>query len=187
MKIIVKETENLYIINKSKFIGIIKKVFSEEDVLNILKEFKEQYHDATHICYAYILPKSSKCSDDKEPSGTAGLPILDVLKKNDLCYTLAIVIRYFGGIKLGSNGLIRSYSTTISQIIKDNIKDIEEGYLIEIDEDYKNADTINYLLKDAHIIRKDFQERIIIQAEVTKKMLENLSNIQYKILQEIIL
>ena len=186
MKIIINESENLVEINKSKFIGIVKKISSKDDVNKILDMIKNEYKDATHICYAYILPNSEKYFDDGEPIGTAGIPILDILKKNNLCYTIAIVIRYFGGIKLGSNGLIRAYSNTISSLIKDNIKDIEAGYLIEIIENYNNNDQLDYLLKDDKIINKEYLDKIKITAIVTKKTLENLSNVNYKIIDEII-
>ena len=119
MKIIKTNQENLIIINKSKFIGIIKKINNLEEIDLILANLRTKYFDATHICYAYILPNKAKYDDDGEPMGTAGIPILDVLKKNDLCYVIAIVIRYFGGIKLGSNGLIRAYGNTISSLIKE--------------------------------------------------------------------
>ena len=184
MKIIVNENENLIIINKSKFIGIIKKVYSKDDVLNILEETKKLYPDATHICYAYILPSMEKYDDNGEPVGTAGIPILDILKKNDLCYTLAIVVRYFGGIKLGSNGLVRAYSNTISSLIKDNTKDIETGYLIRIEENYNNSERLDYLLKESKIIKKDYQDKIVIEVLVNKKTLEDLSNVNYKIIEE---
>ena len=187
MKIIINNKENLIIINKSKFIGIIKKIYSKNEVESILNNLKNEYPDATHICYAYILPNQEKCSDDNEPSGTAGIPILDVLKKNNLNYVIAVVIRYFGGIKLGSNGLIRAYSNTISSLIKDNIKDSEIGYEIEIIENYNNSDLINYLLKDDIIINKEYQEQIIVKAIIKKKTLENLSNVKYKIIREIII
>lgn len=186
MKIIKNEKENLMIINKSKFIGIIKKIYYQNEINILLNDLKKQYSDATHICYAYILPNNEKCSDGGEPLKTAGLPILDVLKKNDLCYIIAIVIRYFGGIKLGSNGLIRAYSNTISSLIVNNIKDVETAYLIKIIEDYNNSDSLNYLLKDSKVIRKDYQDKIIIEAIVNKKTLENLSNVNYTIIQETI-
>ena len=109
MKIIIKNNEITYIKEKSKFIGIICKVYTKDDIEEELNNVKKLYNDATHICYAYILPNSKKYFDDNEPSGTAGMPILNILEKNDLCYTLAIVVRYFGGIKLGSNGLVRAY------------------------------------------------------------------------------
>ena len=184
MKIIKNNQENLTLINKSKFIGIIKKVSSYEEVTTILNSIKTKYPDATHICYGYILPNIEKYNDDGEPLGTAGLPILDVLKKNELCHVLAIVVRYFGGIKLGSNGLIRAYSNSISNLIKDNIKDSETGYLIEINESYDKNDLINYLLKNSEIITKDYQDKIFIKALVNKKTLDSLSNVNYKIIEE---
>ena len=187
MKIIKNEQENLVIINKSKFIGIVKKIMTIEEVSQILTETKEKYPDATHICYAYILPSKEKYSDDNEPLGTAGIPILEILKKNHLCYTLAIVIRYFGGIKLGSNGLIRAYSNTISSLLNNNTKEIETGYLIKIEESYSNNELLSYLLKDAKVIKKDYQEKIMIKAIVNKKTLENLSNVNYQIISEVII
>lgn len=184
MKIIVNELEKTNIINKSKFIGIIKKINTKEEVNDLLNTIRKEYSDATHICYAYRLPSIEKYSDDNEPTGTAGLPIFEVLKKNEVIYTIAIVIRYFGGIKLGSNGLIRAYSNTISDLINNNIKDIEQGYLIIITTDYNNSDKIEYLLKDDIIINKNYQDKINIEAIVKKKTLEKLSNVSYEIIEE---
>ena len=187
MKIIKNDNENLIIINKSKFIGIVKKISTIEEVQDLLTKARNDHPQATHICYAYILPNREKYSDDGEPDGTAGIPILDALKKNNLCYIIAIVIRYFGGIKLGSNGLVRAYSNTISSLIKDNTKDIETGYLIRIEDNYNNNDLINYLLKDANILKKEYQDKIIIEAIVNKKTLDNLSNVKYQIIKETII
>ena len=184
MKIIINELTNTTIINKSKFIGITKKVMNKDEIEKTLKEIKDEYPDATHICYAYRLPNTEKYSHDNEPMGTAGIPILEVLRKNDITYVVAIVIRYFGGIKLGSNGLIRAYSSSISQLIKDNIKDIEYGYLINIITDYSDIDQLNYLLKNDTIISKDYQDKINIKAIVNKKTLEKLSNVSYQIIDE---
>ena len=184
MKILKNDQENLIIINKSKFIGIVKKVYSFDEALSVLNNVRYEHQEATHICYAYILPSKEKYSDDGEPEGTAGIPILDCLKKNDLCYVIAIVVRYFGGIKLGSNGLIRAYSNTISSLINDNIKELETGYLIKIEENYNSNDLMEYLLKDSKIIKKDYQEKIIIEAIVNKKTLEKLSNVNYTIIEE---
>ena len=184
MKIIINNNENLIIINKSKFIGIIKKIMTKEDALNILTDIRNKYSDATHVCYAYILPNTEKYSDDNEPVGTAGIPILDLLKKNNLTNVIAIVVRYFGGIKLGSNGLIRAYTRTIKELLSDNIKEIETGYLIEICDDYTKASLIDYLLKDETIISKEYQDKIVIKVIVKKKTLEKLSNVNYKIISE---
>ena len=184
MKIIINDLKKTNIINKSKFISIVKKVMNKEETEKYLSALKREYADATHICYAYTLPNMQKYSDDNEPSGTAGLPILEVLNKNQVIYTLAIVVRYFGGIKLGSNGLIRAYTSGISELIKDNIKDLEKGYLINITTSYNEIDSINYLLKDDIIIKKDYQEKINIEAIVKEKTLEKLSNVSYQILDE---
>ncbi len=187
MKILKNDNENLIIINKSKFIGIVKKIYSIDEANDLLNKTRDTHPEATHICYAYILPNREKYSDDGEPDGTAGIPILDTLKKNNLCYVIAIVIRYFGGIKLGSNGLVRAYSNTISSLIKDNNKDKETGYHIKIEENYNNNDLINYLLKDAKIINKDYQDKIIIEAIVNKKTLDDLSNVNYQVIEEVII
>jgi uncharacterized YigZ family protein len=184
MKIIKNDNENLIIINKSKFIGIIKKVYSIEEIESILENTKKAHPMASHICYSYILPNKEKYYDDGEPDGTAGIPIMDVLKKNNICYILAIVIRYFGGIKLGSNGLIRAYGNTISSLLKDNLKEIETGYLIKIIENYNNSERLDYLLKDSKIINKDYQDKITIEVLVNKKTLDSLSNVNYQIIEE---
>lgn len=184
MKIIINELEKTTIINKSRFIGIVKKIMSKEEAEDILSDVRKKYFDATHICFAYTLPNIQKYSDDNEPGGTAGLPILEILKKNDVNYTLAIVIRYFGGIKLGSNGLVRAYGSSISELINNNIKDVETGYLINISTDYKNNELLDYILKDDIIIKKEYQDKINIQAIVKKKTLEKLSNVSYQIIDE---
>ena len=187
MKILKENKENIIIINKSKFIGIVNKVYTKDEINNYLKEIKDKYKDATHICYAYILNNEKKYSDDKEPAGTAGIPILDVLEKNNLNYILAIVIRYFGGIKLGANGLVRAYSSSISEIINNNIKDIEQAYLIEITEEYNKTNNIDYLLKDSVVLEKRFSDKLIIKAIVKKDILDKLSNINYIIIQNVII
>ena len=105
-------------INKSKFLTYIYKIKDQDEFFYYLQELKKEYKDATHICYAYILDNTTKFFDDAEPSGTAGLPILDVLKKNNLNHVVCFVIRYFGGIKLGSGGLIRAYSNSTSLCLK---------------------------------------------------------------------
>lgn len=119
MKTITNKSEHLYIINKSKFISIAYPVTTDSECKDILKTLANEYSDATHICYAYILksPSIEKCSDNGEPSGTAGKPILEVLKKKSLVNILCVVIRYFGGKKLGAGGLIRAYSTSAIGVI----------------------------------------------------------------------
>ena len=108
------------IVKNSRFITLLYKVSSWGDALDILDKVREEYPDATHYCYGFIADEVERCSDDGEPSGTAGMPILKVLKANNLNYILGIVIRYFGGIKLGAAGLIRAYSKGVANAIKEN-------------------------------------------------------------------
>jgi len=101
------------VVNKSKFIGYAKPVLNEEDALSFIKEIKGVHKDATHNVYAYVVGENSnvqRYSDDGEPSGTAGIPVLEVIKKEDLKNVVVVVTRYFGGIKLGAGGLIRAYT-----------------------------------------------------------------------------
>ena len=161
MKSIKNEVINEFIINKSKFITILTKINSKEDIFNILEKYKNTYKGATHYCYAYILDNMAKCDDDGEPSGTAGMPILNVLEKNNLTNILCIVIRYFGGIKLGSGGLIRAYAKGAREALeKANITNLEEGFYLEIEFPYDNLKQIDYVLKNAHV-QKEFKENII--------------------------
>lgn len=101
-------------IKRSDFYCTIKKVSSEEDAKNFISAVKKQYFDATHNCYAYIVIENGvervRYSDDGEPQGTAGLPILNVLKNKGFYNVVAVVTRYFGGVKLGAGGLVRAYS-----------------------------------------------------------------------------
>ncbi|MEW8972633.1 MAG: YigZ family protein [Tissierellaceae bacterium] len=105
--------EDEIIINKSRFIGYAKPINSEEEALEFIEEIKTKHRDATHNVYAYVFGENSniqRFSDDGEPSGTAGIPALEVLKKEELRNVVVVVTRYFGGIKLGGGGLIRAYT-----------------------------------------------------------------------------
>ena len=187
MKTIINNIKTTTIIKKSKFITYTYKVLNIEEALDILNKIKQEYKDSTHICYAYIIDQNIKYTDDNEPSNTAGKPMYDILYKNNLNYVLSIVIRYFGGIKLGSNGLIRAYSSCVKETLTNNIKDIEIGYKIIIDEDYQNEKTINYLLKDSIILKKDYTTKVYIEAIIKKDKLESLSNINYRIIEELVI
>lgn len=101
------------IVNKSRFIGLKYDLNSLEDVKKIIESVRKEHKKARHVCYAYVYNRevvSEKCSDDGEPKGTAGYPILNVIKKNGATNCLVIVVRYFGGILLGAGGLTRAYT-----------------------------------------------------------------------------
>ena len=113
-----KNSTNSIILSKSKFIACSFVVYTENDIVKILNTLKNQYQDATHICYAYsIYPSIEKSFDDGEPQGTAGKPILECIKKGGYKNVFVAVIRYFGGIKLGAGGLFRAYSQSASSVL----------------------------------------------------------------------
>lgn len=112
--------EKEIIINKSRFIGYVTRAETEEDAIRFIEQIKKKHWDATHNCSAYIIgehDQHQKANDDGEPSGTAGKPILEVIKKIGLKDTVVVVTRYFGGIKLGAGGLIRAYGQAASEAI----------------------------------------------------------------------
>ena len=173
---------NTIIINKSKFIALTYHIDNINEINNLLDKIKKEYKDATHYCYAYILDNNEKANDDGEPTGTAGLPILNVLKKENLNHVLCIVIRYFGGIKLGAGGLIRAYSNATKEVII--TKKYHKGYLIKIDIDYSNIKQIEYQLNNSIIIEKNFNENPYYIVKITKEDLDKL-NIKCEIIKEI--
>lgn len=116
-----KNTSSEITINKSNFIGHIARTESEDEAKAFVATIKEKYKDATHNCSAYIIGESAliqRADDDGEPSGTAGVPMLEVLKREDLYNTTVVVTRYFGGVKLGAGGLIRAYAKSTSEVVK---------------------------------------------------------------------
>ncbi len=133
------------VIEKSKFIATSRHVSGEEEARAFIAEISKKYADATHNCYAYIadnLGNFPRFSDDGEPQGTAGMPMLEVLKNNGLFEVCVVVTRYFGGIKLGAGGLVRAYSSSVAENINAATKVLyetccESVYFI----DYSNIDT----------------------------------------------
>lgn len=183
MYVINKNCKNELIIKNSRFITLIFKVETKEEIEKLIEKTKIKYPKATHYCYAYILSGYKKASDDKEPSGTAGTPMLNILEKEQITNVLAIVIRYFGGIKLGAGGLIRAYSKSISNAL-DKINKIllTEGFQVKLELEYSNQREIEYLLKDSLILEKTFQDKIYYKALIHKttyqKLLESHCKIQ---------
>lgn len=176
----IKESiENTIIIKKSKFITKLIKVNNINEVTKYLDETKKEFKDSTHICYAYIVNGQEKCVDDGEPSGTAGLPILNILKKNNLTNVLAIVIRYFGGIKLGAGGLVRAYSNSVNETLKlTNIIELTEGYLVELEFNYDQIKLVDYILIDKKIINKEYNDNIIYSFYLNKEELNFIPELE---------
>lgn len=168
---------------KSKFITYAFILNSEGQVDEILSSLRKEHKKATHICYAYNFFGHSKYSDDNEPSGTAGSPILNVIMKNGLTNVLIAVVRYFGGIKLGAGGLTRAYSNCASEIIKrESIKNLEkyinitfsvefsEQKIIETMSHYDYVKSISYSYNDKVLVN------IVIKPEYLMQYLGNTSN-----------
>lgn len=179
MKSIENNIENTLVIKKSKFICKLFNVTNLDEINKILDKLKDQYKDSTHICYAYILNSLEKTSDDGEPSGTAGMPILNILKKKELNMILCVVIRYFGGIKLGAGGLVRAYSNSaIDAINKANIIELEEGYLIELEFNIKDIKLVDYILIDKEIVNKNFDTNVTYSFYLTKEELNFIPELE---------
>lgn len=110
-------------VKKSKFYSFAFEVDTKQQCDEILADLQKQHKKATHVCYAYVLSNTAKMSDDGEPSGTAGRPILNVLEKRKMQNIMVVVIRYFGGVKLGAGGLVRAYTKSASLALENFNKD----------------------------------------------------------------
>ena len=180
----IKENATAEVVEKkSKFIANVFYVESREEAEEIIKKVNKQYHDARHNCYAYRVITSEgvieKASDDGEPSGTAGAPMLTILSKNNLANVLVIVTRYFGGILLGTGGLVKAYSESCSLgIEKAGIveKYIAQVYKIELG--YSDVDKFKYIAKnnDILILNEEYLENVILEIGLKdKKIIDKLS------------
>ncbi len=175
--IINKETYEITIKN-SKFIGVIIPIESLEDVKDNINTIKEEYKNATHYCYAFTLINNKGFSDDGEPNKTAGIPILKIIESNGLVNVLVVVIRYFGGIKLGPGGLIRAYSNTCKEVInKSTLVELIKGIEASITFSYSKEKEVNYLLKNTIIKNKLYEENCTYIIETTIDILDSISNI----------
>ncbi|MGI6007947.1 MAG: YigZ family protein [Ruminococcus sp.] len=135
---------------KSRFIATLQYVENEEEALGFIERIKKQYWNATHNCWAYVLgqrQETVRCSDDGEPQGTAGKPMLDVLTGAGICCGAAVVTRYFGGTLLGTGGLVRAYSRAVQEGLKECVTvERQYGIQMEIQTDYNGLGKIQYLL-----------------------------------------
>ena len=158
---------------KSKFIANLIHVETTEEAESKIKEIKKKYHDARHNCVAYRVAENGKIveksSDDWEPSGTAGGTMLNILQKNNLCNLVVIVTRYFGGILLGTGGLVRAYSDATQLAIEKSTKVTKvKGIEIQINLDYANLEFFKYYCKnnDINIKKIDYSENVILKIEM---------------------
>lgn len=177
MRSIAQSVTSTYEVQKSKFLCFLFPVTNMESVNNLLDDIRKRYPDATHHCYAYIIDNYKRCSDDGEPSGTAGMPILNVLEKQNLNFILCIIVRYFGGILLGAGGLVRAYTTTVTSCLNQvTYVDVVKGKEIILTFAYEHKKTIDMILKDATLIDATYQEWITYHIEIANTDWENISN-----------
>lgn len=179
---------------KSKFIANIFYIQSVEEAENKIKMIKRKCHDARHNCYAYsIFQKDeiiTKSSDDGEPSGTAGAPILNVIKSNELTNILVVVTRYFGGILLGTGGLVKAYTNATLEALKEAQLVTEQyGMELKIKINYQELESLKYFCKKngINIIKIDYTNYIECTLEVLSeekdKIIKNTADNQFKVLE----
>ena len=185
LKTIKENAISKYEINKSIFICCLYKINSIDEVKTYLEETKNNFKDATHYTYAYIIDEARKSSDDGEPGGTAGVPIMEVLLKHELNYVLCIVIRYFGGIKLGTGGLVRAYRKSACIGI-DNSSLLNLLYLfnIYITDSYEEQINIEILIK-YYKFYKSYTDIVKYELNIKQDDINilNCKNVNYKILK----
>ena len=188
MNTIKKSAETEITEKKSKFIGEVFYIETVQEAEEKLREINKKYHDAKHHCFAYRVMEQEqiieRCSDDGEPSGTAGAPMLQIISKNDLINVIVIVTRYFGGILLGTGGLVRAYSkATRDSLEKAEIVEIKKGERIELTISYKDLQFIKYYCtkNDIKIVNTEFSEEPKVTIELTENQKERfLSETQKK-------
>ncbi len=182
MSLTIKNNVSAEIVEKkSKFIANIFYVQTEKEAEERIKEIRKKYHDAKHHCFAYsIMQKDSilnRMSDDGEPSGTAGMPILNILMKKDLVNVLVVVTRYFGGILLGTGGLVKAYTdVTLSALEKASYLNEELGYEMELILEYQDFEKLQYYLQknNISIVNVEYNEKINCKIELTNEEKEKI-------------
>ena len=174
LKKVRNRVEHEIVINKSRFIGILIPLDQAEDSEFWLEEIRQEYPDASHHCYAWIHDAKRKVSDDGEPSKTAGLPMLNVLEKQQLDHILAVVVRYFGGIKLGAGGLVRAYTQAVVSAL-DNAQIVTKvsAPYYAFCFDYHFTRQMDHLFKNEgiDILKKDYQEKVTYECFILNEKL----------------
>ena len=170
-------------VKKSKFICNLIKIETQEEAEEQIKKIKKKYYDARHNCVAYRVQENDtiveKASDDGEPSGTAGGPMLNILQKNNLCNVLVVVTRYFGGILLGTGGLVRAYSDSMQNALELTEK-VEKctGIEFEAELEYNNLETFKYYCRknNINIVNIQYENTIICKIQLEENTKSKLIN-----------
>ena len=179
---------------KSRFIASVFKINSVEEAENIIKQIKKKYHDARHNCFAYSVVQDdgvyTKFSDDGEPSGTAGAPMLNVLTSNSISNVLVVVTRYFGGILLGTGGLVRAYTeATRNAITISGVIEQKSGKKVKIELSYSDYEKAKYYFEKHNIFtaKVEYVDNVIVFADMENKtyeeLIKNLNKLNFTIIK----
>lgn len=180
MKIVYKGGEGELIEKKSRFIATVVPVDSEQEALDFIAAMKKKYWNATHNCSAFVVGEHyeiQRCSDDGEPQGTAGRPMLDVLLGEEIHNAAVVVTRYFGGTLLGTGGLVRAYSKAVQEGLRgSDVIDKREGVLLKIRTDYNGIGKIQYLLgqRGLSIVDSEYTDIVVVQTLVPSEQIKDL-------------
>lgn len=185
------ENSDEFIEKKSRFIGYVKPVKTQNEAVDFINSIKSKHWDATHNVYAYVLKENNiqRYSDDGEPSGTAGVPVLDVILKNELVDVCVVVTRYFGGTLLGAGGLVRAYSHGSKIAVESgNIITMAPCKILSVSVDYNFYERLNNLLNDfgANVEKTDFSDKVEVvfsmkaqSVDFLREKLTDMSNGSY--------
>lgn len=187
MKVILENTTAEIVEKKSRFIANIFYVENADEAEQKLAEIRKKYYDAKHNCFAYIIGingEQVKSSDDGEPQGTAGHPMLDILKGNDITNCIAIVTRYFGGTLLGTGGLVRAYSDSLKAAISlAKLSEIRTAYEIQFDLNYDDYGKVEKLIQNynssaekIYSLEKTFEDVVKLRYLVSKEVFDSFKN-----------
>lgn len=180
MKIVYTGGQGEIVEKKSRFIATLRPVHTEREALDFIGEMKKKYWDARHNCSAFVLgnnQEKARCSDDGEPSQTAGRPMLDVLLKEDIHNTAVVVTRYFGGVLLGTGGLVRAYQKAVQEGLDNSvILDIQPGQKLAVHTDYNGLGKIQYILGKSKItvMEVEYTNQVILYAMVPLELKEQI-------------
>ena len=175
----------IYKQNRSEFISIIHPILSEEDIINIVRHYRNKHNTAKHICWGYIIDDVIKYSDAGEPSGTAGLPIIQQLKFYNLTHVICIVVRYFGGIKLGITGLKMAYqNATLNAIKNAKLINYKKYYTFKIICKYQCINNIMKILKhhDYQVLNNEQKDYYSFSVKIDEDIM-NIGEIKNHVLE----
>lgn len=180
IKIVYEGGQGEIVEKKSRFIATVLPVNSQEEALDFIAAMKKKYWDATHNCSAFVIGENQelqRCSDDGEPQGTAGRPMLDVLLGEGIHNGAVVVTRYFGGTLLGTGGLVRAYSKSVQEGLRNSrIVEKRQGFLLRMKTDYSGVGKIQYLLgqRGLHITDSVYTDVAQVETLVEQEGLEEL-------------